>query len=181
VPGRQLPDPWSTESEHALVAAVTRTLSAVRDRATANWHIPPRQAAILTDIARVELCQWVRDAFEDGRDAFSRAVLQQGTAATPIESTENSEGCPPAPTQKRNIQRRGATTDERLAALMASPDGRAQILAAGGATNVGKLIGRSHAAVVGSVVWKKRINPLLESSRANAQLARQEWEAGRRH
>lgn len=180
-PGRQLPDPWSAESEHALVAAVIRTLSAVRDRVAANWHIPPREAAILADIARGELCHWVSDAFEDGRDSFARAVLQQGAAAARVASTEDSEGCHPAPPVKRKSQRRGATTDERLTALMATPEGRAQVIAAGGATKVGKLIGRSHGAVVGSAVWKKRINPLLESSRANAQLARQEWDAGRRH
>lgn len=180
-PGRPLPDPWSTESEDALVAAVIRTLSDIRDRVTANWHMPPREAAILADIAGSELCQWVREAFEDGRDAFSRAVLQQGAAAPRIAPAEDSEGCHPAPPVKRQSQRRGASTDERLAALVASPEGRAQVIAAGSARNVGKLIGRSHATVVESVVWKTRISPLLESSRVNARLARQEYDAGRRY
>ncbi len=179
-PGRPLPDPWSIESERALVAAVLGALSGVRYRVTTNWDIPPREAAILADIARGELYQWISDAFEAGRDAFYGAVSPQNTATSCIGSTDRSDERHPASPVKRRKKRRGNKTDERLAELMASREGREQILAAGGARELGKLIDRSPAAVVGSPVWQKEISPLIETCRANSQLARREWDARRR-
>jgi hypothetical protein len=180
-PGRPLPDPWGSEAEAEMLAAVGAALGLIREGVVRNWGFPRKDAGTLADIALAELRQWIAEEFEDGRDASWLVGKPQDVFPAGAVAEGDAQCQSPGRAGKGRAKKRGLTTEERLTELMATAEGRERVLAAGSASGIARLIERSRASVKESPVWKKSVLPLLESARCYAKLARQERDAHRRY
>lgn len=171
-----VPEPWSSARKQSLRAAVYEMVGRACKQALSIGVIAEEQARISKSAVVSELLCEIEQSWESGQRHHYESLQKR--------NSDTSAEVPAAPvgekseTSKRR-RRTGKTTNERLLDLMSTPEGRKKILAAGSIDRIAKVIDRSHAAVGGSPVWKKKIKPLLQGSRAVAKAVRLEWDERR--
>jgi hypothetical protein len=175
-PAMPIPDPWALARKESLDTAVCRCIDRVAQLARQRWGLPSQTATVSRSAAESELRRELAAMWETGQRTHYEA-LRKGSTAGPPRQEPGKPAASEGP--KRSRRRRHETTEERLAELVSSEEGRQKILAAGTITKVGKLIKRSHAAVGGSRVWKTKIKPLIDTLRVQQKYSRLEWEERR--
>jgi hypothetical protein len=181
IPTAECGDPWDSASERRLDAEVLAAMRSITRLVVERWNVIPRKAAILADIASFELRQWIREEYEIGRDAHCAAIaslhgMQTATGHTPsAQAADLSSSIPASTTVPRTNkkQSRGPTASEILHSWYSDPQKRPQLLSAGSAEGIGRLIGKSKSQVIGAgPVWDDKIKPALAGQRAYARMER---------
>lgn len=171
-------DPWEARRQAALEERVRRVLERLARLAEHHWPMTGRATEISRYVAEGELLRELAASWEDGQRDFHRALRagDGGQSRSPTAALKENGST----TGKKQRRRRGDTTEERLANLLASDGGWGKVLACRKAEEVGKLIKRSHAAVVGTRAWKEKIRPRLSALKDMAKYHRLEQEERRR-
>jgi hypothetical protein len=181
IPTAECGDPWDSVSERRLEAEVLAAMRSIARLVTERWNAIPRTAAVLADIAFCELRQWIREEYEIGRDAHCAAIaslrgMQAATGHTPSAQAADLPSSIPAATnvpRTSKKQSRGPTAAEILHRWYSDPRKKPQLLAAGSAEGIGRLIGKSKSQVIGAgPVWDDKIKPALAGQRTYARMER---------
>lgn len=177
-PGASVREPWDAVSEETLTRRVTATVHRLADLLVKHWDVPRNHAAFFAGTATDELRQRICEEYESGRDAHWRALE---TLHRPQTHPPPSLACQPLQPTLASVQppasrrQRGPTTPERLEAMWRDPDKKTQVLAAGNAERVARLIGRSKTSVIGAGrIWDDEILPALASQRSLTRYHREE-------
>lgn len=177
-PGAGVREPWDAVSEETLTRRVTATVHRLAALLVKHWGIPSNNTAFFAGKATDELRQRICEEYEAGRDAHWRALE---TLRRPLTQPAPIPPCQPLQPAPSNVhpttsrRQRGPTTPERLEAMWRDPDKKTQVLAAGNAKGVARLIGRSKTSVVGAGrIWADEILPALTSQRSLTRYHREE-------
>lgn len=178
VPSMPVVDPWDARRRSSVEERVRMALDRLASLTEQRWGLSGEATQASSYIAKGELLREVAAHWEAGHREYHRA-LQAGDG-TPPRSPSGGPGACDNRLDKKPRRRRGDTTEERLKKLIASGDGWVRIIAARTSAGVGKLVKRSHAAVVATRAWKDKIYPTLVSHKAMAKCNRWEQEERRR-
>lgn len=178
IPGAHVQDPWSVTGEERLARRVCETVQRLAALLFKRWGFEGSSAAFFVDTAANELRQRICEEYETGRDAHWQALESLRRPQTQPAPSLACQPLQPAlssvhlPTSRRQ---RGLTTPERLEAMWRDPDKKIQVLAAGNAEGVGRLIGRSKTSVIDAGrIWDDEISPALASQRSLTRYHREE-------
>ncbi len=175
-PAMPIPDPWDLQRLAAVDACIRGCIDRIARLAEQNWGLPRQSSAVSRSAAKMEVLSELADRWEIGQRAYHQELQNcNATRSPPIAAPDATS----KPQRGKRRRKRHGTTDERLKELASTTEGRQAILAAGTSERIGKLIDRSHAAVAGSSVWKKKIKPLLDANKTEQKLARLEWDERR--
>lgn len=84
IPTAECGDPWDAVGERRLEAEVLAAMQSITRLAIDGWDVLPRHGTIFADIAACELRQWIREEYENGRDAHSEAITSLRFGQAPV-------------------------------------------------------------------------------------------------
>lgn len=178
MPGIAVSDPWDRSAEDQLVVHMRAVVGRIRKLVVRNWFAAFPLINIVQERAEQELWQRISEEFEAGRITYWAAKNGRMPAATDYES-QNASANASAQGRPRIKARmpRGKTTAELLQEWWSDADKRKELLSAGSAARIARLIGKSETAVKeAGPIWTSRIAPALKSCRIVAIVVRHEEE-----
>lgn len=174
MPGIAVPDPWDQAAEDQLVEHIRTVVGRIRKLVRHNWPTAFPLVNIVQELAEQELRQRISEEFEAGQIAYWAAKNGHIPAAfsNVLQATPTSAPAQ-GPPQFKAYKPRGKTTGELLGEYWRDPKKRQQLLNAGSAERIGKLIGKSETAVKeAGPIWTDKIAPWLKSVRVVASATR---------
>jgi len=178
LPSMPIPDPWEARRHDFTAASIRGCIDNIARIAERKWSFDRQTAMAGCRAATSELLGDLARRWEAGKRAYYQAV--QGDTTT-IKSCDKKPDTRRAKVVEKRRGSRGKTTDERLEELANSEEGLRKAFARPTIDGVAALIDRSHGAVAGSPVWKKKIQPHLEALKTMAAATRRAQDDERHH
>ncbi|MCX7432667.1 MAG: hypothetical protein NTY17_17035 [Planctomycetia bacterium] len=178
MPGIAVPDPWDQAAEDQLLEHIRAVVGRIRKLVDRKWPVEFPLVDIVQERAEQELRQRISEEFEAGRIAYWAAKNGHIPAAFSNELQATPTSAPAQdPSQFKAHKPRGKSTGELLGEHWRDPKKRQQLLNAGSAERIGKLIGKSATAVKeAGPIWTDKIAPWLKSVRVVATATRRSEE-----